>query len=198
VDYTERFPKLDKRSCEQLVYRAKSLVGQYGFTGEDFEDIQQELYLHLYRQMPKYDPKRSSKATFVDRVLRNAACDLVRGQIAQMRHYTKGNTSLDQPISFDNEGDITLGDTISNDHALGTPHAANDMTKVDLSIDMRRLLAQIEPRMGQFCLDIASEKSATQIAKEHGICRQTFYIWKVRIRTLFESAGLQAYVGANT
>ena len=196
---TESESGLDKRSYDQLIYKSKSLVGHYGFTKEDIEDIQQELQLHLYQQMPKYDPNRSSKATFVDRILENAIRDLIRRQKSQCRDFAMCTVSLDQSAFSNEESTITIMETIENtQHSFGaSTNTKNNMDKVDLRMDVQRVLAGIEPKFQQFCLDLMSMKSATDIAKEHNICRQTFYVWKDRMRAIFESAGLRVYACDN-
>ncbi len=48
--------------AEQVIKaKAKQLVGRYGFTESDREDIEQELRLRILRRLQDYDPERGSK-----------------------------------------------------------------------------------------------------------------------------------------
>ncbi|MHB0911813.1 MAG: sigma factor [Armatimonadota bacterium] len=198
MEHTERFPGLDERSCKQLAYRSRSLIGHYGFTKSDLEDIEQELYLRLYRLLPKYDPARSSKATFVDRVLTSGTRDLIRRQTAAKRDYRMYQISLDQPIPSADEGDTSLGDSIwDTEHAFYLGHSLRNYTdKVDLRIDVQRVLSKLDKSLQPICLGLAARKTPTEISRELGICRQTFYDRKLKIRKAFEAAGMGVYAGA--
>lgn len=63
--------------------------------GMDWEDIYQEVILHLLKVQHKYDPKKASPRTFVCRVASNKICDLVRKSRAQKRGLYQ-TVSLDQ------------------------------------------------------------------------------------------------------
>jgi RNA polymerase sigma factor (sigma-70 family) len=198
MGYTDRFPGLDERSRKQLIFRSRSLIGHYGFIGEDIEDIQQELYLHLSQQLPNYDPKRSSKSTFVDRVLTSGSRDLIRRQTAMKRDYRLCQTSLDQSIFSTDEGETSLGDSICEaQHAFDTGQSLkSDPDKIDLRIDVQRVLAKLDRMLRLICLGLAAQKTPTEISRELGICRQTFYDCRARIREAFEAAGMGVYVAA--
>lgn len=43
-----------------IKHKAFQLVGQAGFTADDLEDIEQDLRLHLFEQLEKYDPTGSN------------------------------------------------------------------------------------------------------------------------------------------
>ena len=58
--------------------KAKQLVRRPGFSRSDQEDVEQDLFLHLLRQVQHFDPTRGSLNTFVARVVNSAAAMLVR------------------------------------------------------------------------------------------------------------------------
>jgi len=189
---------LDERSCKQLIFRSRSLIGRYGFTKSDLEDIRQELYLHLRRQLPKHDPNRGSKATFIDRVLTNGSRDLIRRQMAMKRDFRMHQISLDQSVFPSDEWAVSFGDSICEvQRAFDVGYSPkNNMDKIDLHIDVQRVLAKLDRNLRLICFGLAQEKTPAEISRELGICRQTFYDRKERIREEFEAAGLRAYAGA--
>lgn len=62
--------------------------------GMDWEDIAQELYLHLWLVRHKYDSTKSSRRTFIARVVVNKIRDLARKSLAKKRN-------LYQTVSLD-------------------------------------------------------------------------------------------------
>jgi|GEM_PF-2084429 len=66
--------------------------------GMEWEDIAQELNLHILIIQHKYDPAKSSPRTFVARVATNKIRDLIRRASAQKRRSAYGIVSLDELI----------------------------------------------------------------------------------------------------
>jgi DNA-directed RNA polymerase specialized sigma24 family protein len=58
----------DPAISELIRHKARKLIGSYGFTSSDEEDLRQELTFHVIRNMKSYDPSRSSPRTFADRI----------------------------------------------------------------------------------------------------------------------------------
>ena len=65
--------------------QAKAKLANIG--GMEWEDIAQELYLHLWCVRNKYNPVKSSPRTFVVRVITNKIRDLARRSLAKKRNY---------------------------------------------------------------------------------------------------------------
>jgi RNA polymerase sigma factor (sigma-70 family) len=61
--------------------KAKSVI----IPGMEWEDISQEVILHLLQVLHKYDPTKSSPRTFVSRVATNKIRDLLRRSRAKKR-----------------------------------------------------------------------------------------------------------------
>lgn len=61
--------------------KAKSVT----IPGMEWEDVSQEVMLHLLQVLHKYDPAKSSLRTFVSRVATNKILDLVRRSRAKKR-----------------------------------------------------------------------------------------------------------------
>ena len=182
----DRYPGLDDRSRMQLERAASSLTGHYGFTRSDLEDIRQELYLRLHRNLPQHDPMKGGKATFVDRVLRSAVRDLIRRQVATKRDHAMCTASLDSPYPG---GYGTLGDSITD-----TDSTPSHTDRIHLVIDVQRVVAGLDQDLQSLCHALSMQKTPTEIAREHGICRQTFYARRMRLRRAFEDAGMQVYL----
>jgi DNA-directed RNA polymerase specialized sigma24 family protein len=68
---------------------ARGLVGKHGYTRSDFEDIVQDLALHVLERMGEYDPGRGAWSTFLKRVLHNKISHLIEYRTFQKRDYRK-------------------------------------------------------------------------------------------------------------
>ncbi|OQA29868.1 MAG: Sigma-70 region 2 [Verrucomicrobia bacterium ADurb.Bin345] len=68
---------------------ARGLAGRHGYSLSDFEDIAQDLALHVLERMGEYDPGRGAWSTFLKRVLRNKISHLIEYRTFQKRDYRK-------------------------------------------------------------------------------------------------------------
>ncbi len=65
--------------------------------GMRWDDVAQEIRLHLLKKADKYDPTRgASQRTFVNRVITNKIRDLVRAAKAQKRYADNYSFSLEE------------------------------------------------------------------------------------------------------
>ena len=68
---------------------ARALAGRHGYSLSDFEDIAQDLALHVIERMGEYDPGRGAWSTFLKRMLRNKISHLIEYRTFQKRDYRK-------------------------------------------------------------------------------------------------------------
>ncbi|HQK77395.1 MAG TPA: sigma factor [Candidatus Hydrogenedentes bacterium] len=68
---------------------ARGLAGRHGYSRSDFEDIAQDLALHVIERMGEYDPGRGAWSTFLKRMLRNKISHLIEYRTFQKRDYRK-------------------------------------------------------------------------------------------------------------
>ena len=76
---------LDDYAVSCIKHHARTLCRKEGFVPEDLHDLEQELTIHLWEQLDKFDPSRGKLTTFVDRVVRNKAADLLEARQAACR-----------------------------------------------------------------------------------------------------------------
>ena len=65
--------------------KAKQVVRGRGFNRSELPDIEQELFFHLIKQAPNFDPKRSALNTFIAKVVDSAAGMVVRARRCDKR-----------------------------------------------------------------------------------------------------------------
>lgn len=64
--------------------------------GMEWQDIAQELNLHLWIKREKYNPEKAGERTFVVRIITNKIRDLIRKANAQKRFADNNAISLEQ------------------------------------------------------------------------------------------------------
>lgn len=88
---------IDPYARELIRHKVRRLVGHYGYTGSDRDDLTQELALQAHVATQKYDPTRGAVTTFLDRVLTRKVASLVAAATAQKRDRRREQALDDVP-----------------------------------------------------------------------------------------------------
>ena len=106
---------LDGYARDIIRYKARQLIGKYGFTRDDYDDLQQEMMLDLLRRLGKYDPSKAGLSTFVARIVDRKVSTLIRHQRQEKRDYRRQVCSLDAQVE-DQDGQARgLDEVLSQD-----------------------------------------------------------------------------------
>ena len=84
MGFENHYEGIDEYAVQLIRYKARQLVGRVGFTESDRDDLEQELMLDLLRRLPKYNPDRAQRNTFIARVVEHKIATIIR--IAESRH----------------------------------------------------------------------------------------------------------------
>ncbi len=173
--------------AERLIrIKAHQLVTRGGFTESDRHDIEQELTLYLVEHLPEHDPDRSSRRTFIVRLVENRVADLVRHRTAEMRDPRHVERSLDERVEDGEGGETDMVSTMAGNER--TPGELRDA-----AIDLAEVLPELPPRLRTLCRRLP-DATMQEIADELGVSRRTVYRWLEEVRTRFEEAGLDDYI----
>ncbi len=74
-----------------------SLANRYCRRGEDAEDAVQEIFVELWRTAERFDPEKSSEATFVSMIARRRLIDRTRRRHARPDAVSIGENEIDVP-----------------------------------------------------------------------------------------------------
>ena len=175
---------------------AAGLAGEYGFNGIDFEDIRQELLLDCLFRLRKFDPARSSRRSFLHRVVGHRVATLVSAQRAACRDYRLCRDSLDAPIPVSADDSIKLGETVSGDaYDAGMGRSVrSSCERSELRIDVDNVISRLPAELAAVAVLLKSE-SVVEVARRLGVSRATTYRRLAQIRDVFAAAGLDAYLG---
>ncbi len=182
--YAERF----------IRWKAGQLVTRVGFTVSDRGDIEQEMWLDLHRRLPWFDPGRASIRTFVRRVVEHRVSTLLRTRDGEARARGRMDSLHDVVPEADGEF-VERWQTVDRESHLRRAGASDpDAPEArDLRIDLAAAVERLPEDLRDLALRLA-HYTPTEAARSTGIPRNTLYKRRLRIRALFEKAGLAVYL----
>lgn len=195
MGYKNRYQGIDDYALQLIKYKARQLVGRVGFTESDREDLEQEMILDLLRRLPKFDPKRAGRNTFIARIVEHKVATIIEAQKAGMRDYRLCSCSLNDRLEDEEGRSIERMETIDQeDYLRRTGKLSRPMSELrNLSIDLRSAVQTLPPELRELCKRLQTE-SVTEISRDTGIPRGTIYESIKKLRAIFEDAGLKDYL----
>jgi RNA polymerase sigma-70 factor (ECF subfamily) len=195
MGYENRYQGIDDYAVQLIKYKARQLVGRVGFTESDREDLEQEMVLDLLRRLPKFDPKRAGRNTFIARIVEHKVATIIEAQKAGMRDYRLCSCSLNDRLEDEEGRSIERMETIDQeDYLRRTGKLSRPMSELrHLSIDLRIAVQTLPPELRELCKRLQTE-SVTEISRDTGIPRGTIYESIKKLRAIFEDAGLKDYL----
>jgi RNA polymerase sigma-70 factor (ECF subfamily) len=134
----------DQQAWQQLVVSQHRRIYAicYRFTGRasDAEDLTQEVFLKLYRNLPSFDTEKGSFQTWIATLARNLLVDHFR-----RTRMDRATDSLDAgSISGDGSADgMTMGDRLADPRPSQEAHASG----LELKVRIQQALAQLSPEL---------------------------------------------------
>lgn len=187
---------LDGYAREVIRHKARQLIGKYGFTRDDYDDLQQEMMLDLLRRLGKYDPSRAGLSTFVARVVDRKVSTLIRHQRQEKRDYRRHVCPLDAQIE-DQDGQQRGLDEVLSQDAFDEEIARYDRPeaeRIDLRLDLSLVLDDLPEDLRHLARRLQT-RTVAEIARELGVPRSTLYEKGIaRLRKIFEDNGLREYL----
>jgi RNA polymerase sigma-70 factor (ECF subfamily) len=167
--------------------KARQLVGQYGFTEHDREDIEQELWADLYHRAPGYDPSLASPRTFANRIVEHAVAAIIQHRRYAIRDYRQSVCSLNDPVVGEDGEQAERGDLLDQDvylESLGES-ASSLADQVAAHVDVERLRATLPPELRTFLDQLGDGQGLLDISRQTGVPRGT--LWR-RLQKLAREA----------
>jgi DNA-directed RNA polymerase specialized sigma24 family protein len=171
-------PPFDPYVVQHANCRASVLVTTAHFATDDWEDLRQEILLDYLHRAPRFDSVRGDWAGFVRGVMRNHAMVLFK----RWRRHARWEI---QVSDFGHDSEQTDLET----NILDDLPSDNDMKSLLLSIDVRRLLEQLQPQL-KVLADLMVELPVGEIPIRIGKSRSRVYQMIRELRTAFVEAGL--------
>jgi len=133
----------DQQAWQQLVVSQHRRIYAicYRFTGSasDAEDLTQDVFLKLYRNLASFDTQKGSFQTWITTLARNLLVDHFR-----RTRMERSTDSLDANFSADGDGDgVTMADRLADPRPSQETHAAG----LELKARIQQALAQLSPEL---------------------------------------------------
>jgi len=190
MNLQNRYGGIEQDAVLLIRSKAKQLVGRYGFTASDREDIEQELMLDLHQHLPWFNPKRAKRKTFINRVVDHAVVAIIRRQEAAMRDHRRNGGSLSEDVET-TDGRVAERAAILN--AEMNRAGRSDLDGRLLVLDVHAVVAVLPGDLRDLAVRLQT-KSITQAAREMGVARSVVYEQVAELREIFERAGVREYL----
>ncbi len=140
--------------------KARELVGHFGFTSSDQDDIEQSLLLSLMERWPKYEASECSPQEFISWAIGKGVAEQVREQQARNRFEPTDGLSLEDLVN--DEDELLPASCVQADHA----------PVIDLSLDIEQVLANLPPDVQETARLLKTE-NISETARQLGVSRRT-------------------------
>lgn len=174
---------LDEYATTLIRLKARQLIGKYGFTKSDREDLEQELTLDLLIRLGRFDQNKGQPATFVRMVVDRRVASLIRERKSLSRDFRRARHSLDE-----------LSDEIGDGNL--TEPAVDDQHERDLAIDMAEALDPLSDVQRSIAESLRDDP-LTDVARERGCSREAMRRSAKQIRQHLARRGLDEYISAH-
>jgi len=173
---------VDENTRTLIRIEARRLVGKFGFSQSDRDDLEQDLALHLIEHADQFDSSRACWRTFVNRMVDNRIISIMRRRLAQRRDYRR--TMLLSELTVDDRGDSLEPACDSGAHIDPSP---------DLAIDLDDAIQKLDCPTQRMCRLLAHE-SLAESARRLGLTRAQMRTQVSRIRNLLTEQGMEDYL----
>jgi DNA-directed RNA polymerase specialized sigma24 family protein len=174
----------DLEMCFRLA-RAKAarLVGKYGFSRDEAEDIGQDLLADLLTRWSNFDLRRGSDRAFIRRIMENRLATIISACHAHCRDYRR---NFSREVTHDGVENTQIAESID-------PRWSTASEMHDLAIDICRLQRVLRPELAAVAVLLPS-RSPVEIVRLLGISRSTLYRRIRELRATAIGIGLDRYI----
>ncbi len=155
--------------------------------GMEIEDIEQELMLDYLSRIQSFDPEKSCRNTFADRILRHKCAEMIKAATAQKRNGGLQATSLNSWLEDGDREDVP--------ESMSVWGARSDPSRQeDIVVDVRAAVAALSEATRFYCAMLMQDLPVRTLCKIHDRHPSTVYEAMGRIRRDFSARGLHEYL----
>lgn len=186
--------KLDQFTRGIVRRKVNQLIGRAGFTHQDREALEQDLFARVLKSLPSFDSKKGNRNSFITAVVERCVASILRDKRAAKRDHRR-ICSLSIMINVVDEGPIELAQTISQREldARRGQHPRSDKERVQLAMDVAEVMAQLPEHLWELA-ERRKTQTMQEIAEAMKVPRTTLNDWMRTIRERFEKAWLREYL----
>lgn len=155
-------------------HRAKQLSRKPGFREDEYDDIRLELLAGLLARLDRFDPRRASFHTFVDRILHSLVADIVRQRKRLKRGGGRTVFSIEETCEETCDGASSLrarlNDADGRRRIGATP--SSDIEQFEVADDIGVIVDRLPENLQSVCHLVMQGESEASIARILNISRR--------------------------
>lgn len=182
--------RLDRFEEWFIARKARQLAGKAGLTASDVEDIEQDIRLDVLQRLPRFDPAKSNRHTFIAMVVRRCVASILERLRAEKRNCGRRPQSLNAPIRDAEGREVELSQTLASD--ARRPGRSEEELR-DLRADVQSAVASLPEHLRPWC-KVFAELGIREASRELKVPRCRLQRFKSEIRSHFEESGLADYL----
>ena len=192
------YPGVDPYAVRTVRCAARRMVRQPNLNPQELEDLEQELMLHLFTRLERFDPRRAGQKTFIARVVEAKVGEILKGRRflkrwddTFTRHF---GPSLEQEQEEETESGLAapLWAGIEGGVILATDETDAHLQALDFRLDVDRVMETLPEPLQAICKRLWTD-SLTEIGADEGLTRSAMSWCLACIRRAFEEKGMGAY-----
>lgn len=192
----DRLSEIDQYAIRNIECRVRRLIGRYGITVGDREDLIQQLFLEYLERVGGFDPSRGRYTTFVNCLIRNQVVSLLRARRHQLRQAILCPLPSNPWEDADDETPAANSADLSEDACrIASGHATRSAKELlELRIDVDRARASVPADLREIGDRVVAE-GVNDISQAMGRSPSRIYqlLWKMR--PAFAELGLAPLAG---
>jgi RNA polymerase sigma-70 factor (ECF subfamily) len=188
--------EIDQYAIRNIECQVRALVGRYGITLDDRDDLIQQLFLEYLERVADFDPERGRYKTFVNCLVRNQVVSLIRARKRQFQEVTLCALPPASVQDPDDETAVARNSELSEDaYRMATGQASRSAAELlDLRLDVNRAVNSMPPQWREIGNRVVAE-GVSDVGRALGRSQTRIYqlLWKMR--TAFVELGLAPATG---
>lgn len=182
-----RYDGIDRYVVSQVSYHARQMLRHRAMAGMEVEDIEQDLMLDYLSRIQAFDPEKSCRNTFIDRILRHKCAEMIKAAMAQKRNGGIQAASLNSWLEDGDREDVPDGMTVWG--------GRSDLSHQEgMVIDVQNAINALTEATRFYCVMLMQDLPIRTLCKIHDRHPSTVYEAMNRIRRDFDTRGLREYL----
>ncbi len=192
------YEAFEKWEVSLVKRKARRLIGKFGITPSNVEDLEQELFLHIF--LRKKGGSSNAQVQFqgksvMSRILDNRVRDIIEKAKTKKREGDLKSDSLHRELGQTEEGEsMTYEDILSEDESLWRIGRRRLVDEEEIRHALRSTLSKLSPFQRKVCRLLMRHKKISGVAVALHMKRPTLYLEIERIRAVFDEEGLGGYI----
>lgn len=189
-------PQASEYARTLISVMVNKLIGHYGFTQSDREDLEGDLLLAVLEADAHWDPSRAQRNTFDNRVVMRMIASIIRHRTQECRDHRRCRESLDDDVQCGRGATFRRGDLLTESADRRCNKGHTEASHIDLKIDVRGGVDALNLELRAYC-QLLGDKPKAEIARTLGVSTPTVFTRVGTIRKQFAARGLAEYVNAD-